>query len=146
MGQYLLATALRRRDERQASLAALKRTGWVHSDVVTQSAFDLVVRRLFQPGTDVRQIALFVADMQDRFGDDIKVLEGEALIRRALGENTPVHDVDDWTATGIHITTITTFADLCVLGGSDAEAELRDILDKAERVAFERGFHPTLAR
>lgn len=52
------------------------------------AVFGLTVHRRFKPDGDVRDIARFVAEARAELaeGDDIPVLESEALIRAALGE------------------------------------------------------------
>jgi hypothetical protein len=83
-----------------------------------------------------------VRGMREFFGADgvnrIPQAEGEALIRAALGEEVPTENIPAGTSFMVHGLVFVGLAlDLCY-----SEAEIDEILVKAEELAALRGFTP----
>jgi len=141
MAQHLRASMMRWDDERQRLYAELKRTGSVDANSVTTAAFEVGVRRRFRPGVDLREISSFIADIRAAFGDNVPVMETEALIRHALGEDVPVDDLLIQMEIGAKVLTLVAIKDVLSLD----EAGVNAILVEAEALARQRGFEPTIA-
>ena len=141
MGLFMRATMLRWEDDRQRLSAEVKRTGSVDGNSVIRAAFEVAVRRRFRPGADLREISSFVNEMRKAFGEKTPVLETEAMIRHALGEDVPVDDIGEWLEIGGKVPTLMGVKDVLALDESGVNA----ILVEAEAIARQRGFRPTLA-
>ncbi|NED49720.1 hypothetical protein G3I24_02175 [Micromonospora aurantiaca] len=137
MGQILRGLALRRPEERErARLKMHEPGGSADSMPVIDTAFELAVRRRFGPGADLREIASFVADVRVGFGPTIDVLAMEALIRRALGEETHIDDLDARTVIELKCATLVAVHD--VLSWTDADID--ELLAEAEALVSAKGF------
>lgn len=140
-GQALRASVLRWKDERQRLLAEVRRHGSIDVNELIRVVFEVTVRRLFQPGADLREISEIVARMRDGYGESVPILETEALIRKALGEDIPVSDIDLRTELLAKNLTFMAFADL----KGRNEIEVNAVIVEAEALAHARGLRPTLA-
>ncbi|MFI6333020.1 hypothetical protein ACIBBG_32530 [Micromonospora chersina] len=141
MGQILRGLALRLPEERERARVKMHEPGGsVDSMPVIDAAFELAVRRRFAPGTDLREIGSFVADVRVGFGPTIDVLAMEALIRRALGEETHIDDLDAKTVIELKCATLVAVHD--VLSWSDADTD--QLLAEAEALVRAKGFSPAV--
>jgi len=132
---------LRWHDERERLHAEVKRTGSVDSNAVTRAAFQVAVHRLFSPDADLQEITKFVTDVHQAFGDDVPVLETEALIRQALGEDVPTSDIDPWSEMKGKTATLLGAADFL----SWTQQDVDEVLAEAETIVKKNGFNPTIA-
>jgi hypothetical protein len=141
IGLYLRARMLGRRDDVDASLAEVERTGSVDLESMIDAMFHVAVFRMFRPDDHVRVIRRFVAQVRDRYGKDrIPILAAEALVRSQLGEpDVYVEDLDMEVTITISVLMITHIA--ATLGLS--EADVNQLVTNAERLAEQRGYHPT---
>lgn len=147
VGQWLLAGMLDQRAERQRLSRMLNngKSGWnADEPAVVGFAFELAVRRLFGKSVDMLEITEFVQDLRSRVHSTAPPdqREAEALIRDVLGE--PV-DISGMTTAKI----FTTHA--AILGGvvlklALREPDIRQLILESERIAFEQGWNPPLAK
>lgn len=140
MAHFLRATMLRWEDQRLRLSAVLKSAGSDDDISVMENAFEIAVRRHFGEGLDRRQVSKFVANMRDAFGPEVPVLEADALIRSALGDNeVSISDIDGRARTGSTICTLMAIADFL----DRDEKQVNAILLEAEAIAIGSGFQPT---
>lgn len=123
---------------------SLDRTGWWHAHSVSAAVCELAVKDAYGPDRRTLAVPGLVEAMRKYFGADgverIPQEAGEVLVWAALG-----HDV---STRGIDITTAIIAQVLIFLGLAwdldYGEAEVDAALVKAEALAFERGYSPTL--
>jgi hypothetical protein len=105
-----------------------------------------VLRRYFSADYDVRTVTELAAEARNvtvtNNLETFSLLEIEAVYRSALGE-------DNIDLTGIKPVGLdkirNTMIALVILKQGWPESEVRDLVNQAEQIIFERGWHPTLA-
>lgn len=150
VGRWLRAAMLDQRDERDRLVAHLNggsSAGWNDDEpAVVQAAIDLVLKRYFGPGHPDPAVLEELLDLvtsaltADKRPQDAK--NAEVVINFSLGKDS--HGVDE--VARIHrfrlrAIVVALASEKMDLGDADVSALLRE----AERLAFERGFQPTLA-
>jgi hypothetical protein len=141
MGLMLRAILMRWSEERVRRHSQVKQAGSVDANSVTRAAFEVAVRRRWEPGVDVREIANFVDDLRASFTDEIPALETQMLIREALGEDVPTSDIDVWREIIAKTATLGGIKDFLAWD----EHTVNAVLVEAETIAAQRGYKPTLA-
>jgi hypothetical protein len=141
MGQMLRAIMMRWSDERVRLHAEVKRTGSVDANSVVRAAFDVAVRLQFSANGDPREIEGFVHELRVAFGEEVPAVEAVLLIRAALGEDVIVSDIGLREEIGAKVLTLVGIKDVLCW----SEADVSAIMARAEQLARERGFKPTLA-
>lgn len=147
VGRWLLANLLHQQELQQKLSPMLNggKAGWNNDEpAVVEVACQLTVGQYFRRDVDIREITAFAAEMRSKIYS-VKPpgqLETEALIRLALGDPDVVIDnivpLDIFTIQG----TVTGQA-VNKLGLT--ETDIRELVMKSERLAFERGWNPPLA-
>jgi hypothetical protein len=148
VGQWLRAMLLRQpelRDRLRAELNGGKTKGWNDDEpAVVEAACELAVGRFFGASYDVRAVTEFVAVLREATDRDPRYdqLKTEAVIRAALGEK----DVDTEGITPgqkylIRCAVLTLVCGKLRLGEVDVDL----LITEAEKIAFKRGWNPTLA-
>jgi hypothetical protein len=150
VGRWLRAAMLDRRDERDRLVGTLNRgsaTGWNDDEpAVVQAAAELVLRRYFGPGEAVPDKAASLAHaVTAGLGEIRRPLDeqhADAVIRSALGVASPAFDAlkpgDKHVLRGLVATAASVMMKL-------DEAAVDELVREAERITFERGWHPPLA-
>lgn len=114
-------------------------------EAVLLEAFCLMMQQRFRPDVDVRVITAWV-DQVHQVAYKVDLLTGEALVRKALGEDIEV----ETTVTDVIVTLPLLFARAYTelyrdpINGPD-EAALDAIIVEAERQAALKGFHAATA-
>jgi hypothetical protein len=93
--QWLKASALGDKAKRDALNETMKRTREMTNPRTVQimsHAFELLVRSAFPLDVDVRDIAVWVAKVRERYNIAETHMMFEALVRAALGEDLPIDD------------------------------------------------------
>lgn len=148
VGQWLRAAFLRQRDLRKELQATLNggEPGWNDDEpAVVKFACQIVVRRLFGHECNYRDITAFVDDLKAATEGDppIDQREAEMLIREALGTaEVNISDIDPgqkFVLTSMIAGTASMVLDL-------DETAVNEIITESERLAFEHGWKPRLAR
>jgi hypothetical protein len=147
MGRWLRANLLDQRELRDQLNSTLNggKEGWNDDEpAVVEVACQLAVRRFFPADYDVRDVTAFVSELRLATGYDasLQQLKIEAVIRSALGE-TDVVTYDITPGQKYHMR-IAVIAMVTQKLGFD-EAGVDEMITEAERIAFERGWHPPLA-
>jgi hypothetical protein len=149
VGLWLQAGLLRQDARRDELRTTLNRgvPGWNNDEpAVVQGAFEIVMRRLFGPEYDIRAITEFVGNVRAVMDGEPEVdqVKAEALIRAALGEAGV--DADRINPGERYVLqTILAGGGIFSMGITD-EAAVNGIIAESERVAFEQGWRPPLAR
>jgi len=148
VGRWLWATMRKDRElaDRFGSLLNDGQPGWnLDEPSVVQAAAELIARRLFRADYDVREVTAIVADMRARLqkvSTPPGQLEMEAVVRAALGETDVALDgIRPSVRLRIQLAIIGKALYELALGESDIDQLVAD----AERIAFERGWSPSLA-
>jgi hypothetical protein len=148
VGRWLRAIMLRQyelRDRLRLTLNGGRKTGWNDDEpAVVEVACELLLRRFFGTEYDAAAVTAFVADLREALADDatFSELKAEKAIRSALGESdTVTSDITSGQKMGIHLAAIALANGRL---GSGAVA-VDQVIAEAERIAFERGWHPPLA-
>jgi hypothetical protein len=119
--------------------------GWNNDEpAVIEAACELAVGRFFGAGYDVRAITEFVAVLREATAHDptYDQLKTEAVIRAALGEK----DVDLTGITPDQKYLIRAAVVTLVYGKLRlSEGDVDQLITGAEKIAFKRGWNPTLA-
>lgn len=149
VGRWLRAAMLDQRDERDRLVATLNRgvAGWNDDEpAVVEAAAELVLRRYFGPGQPdpelARSLAYAVTAGLGQIRRPLDERHADAVIHSALGEPSPVFDA--LKPGDKHVLKGTATSIAAVMMDLD-EAAVDELLREAERVAFERGWHPPLA-
>lgn len=149
VGRWLRAAMLDQPDERDRLVATLNRgsaTGWNDDEpAVVEAAAELVLRRFFGPGeADADRLWWLASVTRLGMAEISRPLDehhAEAVIRSALGEPASglaaLKPGDKHVLRGTAVTIASINMDL-------DEAAVDDLLREAERIAFERGWHPPL--
>ena len=134
------------RDSFRWTLNNGQKTGWNDDEpALVEAVFELSVRQYFGPDYDVRTVTDYVATlrMATRDNGTFSQLETEALIRAALGET----DVDlSGISRGKRFSIRGPAAVLAIERMGFGEVEVDQLITEAERITFERGWHPPLAQ
>jgi hypothetical protein len=121
------------------------RRGWNDDEpAVVQAAGEITLRQYFGADPDVRAVAKFVAELQEaaKNGVQFSRLKTEAVIRSTLGEA----DVDTTGITsGERFQMYLLSIPMTRRGVKFTEKEADQLIVEAERIAFDRGWHPPLA-
>ncbi len=150
VGRWLRAAMLDRPDERDRLVATLNwgsATGWNDDEpAVVQATAELVLRRFFGPGEAESDKVSWLASAACVSMAEIRRLlderHAEAVIRSALGEPAPGFDA---LTPSDRVVLQGAVASLASINMDVDEASVDELLREAERVAFERGWHPPLA-
>jgi hypothetical protein len=148
VGRWLRAALLHDTELRRQLQKMLNegKRGWNDDEpAVVEAACELIAGQYFGVSHDVRDITEVVTEMRAQMKDKEQLdhLKAEALIRAALGE------------ADVSVTDISTkekfYAGSLVVGFLAAQLELDEagigrLVREAERIAFDRGWHPPLAR
>jgi hypothetical protein len=150
VGRWLRAGMLDRRDERDRLVRTLNggsATGWNDDEpAVVEAAAELVLRRYFGPGEPdpdkaaslAHAVTVGLAEIKRPLGEQ----HADAVIRSALGAASPGFDAlkpgDRHVLRGAAVSIASAMMEL-------DEAAVDELLREAERLAFERGWHPPLA-
>jgi hypothetical protein len=140
-GLYLRNLMLRRQEARDRARAESERAGSVDVDGLLAAMFSVTVRTVFGADADVRQIRRHIAFLRDWLGSEaVSQLEAEALVRAELGDrDVPVDDIDEAVSWRLTM--------LLAVGAAETleltEAQVDELVARAEDLAAERGFHPT---
>lgn len=150
VGRWLRAGMLDQREERDRLVRTLNggsATGWNEDEpAVVEAAIELLLNRHFGPGSDPEALgelielvsAVLVADNRP-----LDVPKAEALVDAALLDDACGADqVPRLDRFRLRMLVVVAAAARLNLDEADVDAALRE----AERVAFERGFHPPLVR
>jgi hypothetical protein len=103
--------------------------------------FTVLVDDLFGSGSDVRQIRSYIAFIRDWLGAEaVPQLEAEALVRAELGDReVPVDDISDEVSWRLTMSLAVGAAETLQL----TEAQVDELVARAEDLAAKRGLHPT---
>jgi hypothetical protein len=149
IGRWMRASMLDHRELRDDLTATLNggRRGWNDDEpAVVEAAFELMLRRYYGPeGPDGVSVEWLASLAQEAFAADkspIDARQAETIIRAALGDSGAdlgmIRPMDGYRVRGA----VAAFLSVSMkLGESVVDETLRE----AERLAFERGFHPPLA-
>ncbi len=148
VGRWLRAAMLGQRELRDRLLLTLNggSKGWNDDEpAVVEVAAELVLRRYFGPDEtspeDITWLAQLVSASMAQDERPLDERQAETVIRSALGEERSALEallaVDRFRLRGI-------VASLASLKMELHAAEVDALLREAERVAFERGWHPQL--
>ncbi|HEX8627892.1 MAG TPA: hypothetical protein VF755_06960 [Catenuloplanes sp.] len=141
VGQLWRAAMLRHSAERIRLNEECKRTGSVAYIEYANAAFEIVIRRWFRAGVDLREISSLVQCFREAFGPTMPVLEAESLIRHALGEDVDISDIGLPDRIATYGFTLMGIADLI---NRDA-AKVDEVLVEAEAEVRRRGLNPVMA-
>jgi hypothetical protein len=135
---------LRDTDARSNLGAELERTGWIDIDQFLDAVFRESVARYFRPQDPVRAITQLIISAHEAGFDPtlLPLLETEALIRKSLGEDVEVSDIDEELAASIKTNVFVVVADVA---GWTSPGKLDEVLRIAEDAVFEAGGTPTMA-
>jgi hypothetical protein len=148
VGRFLRAALLDQREERSRLERRLNggKSGWNDDEpAVFRAASELMVRRYFLRDVDVREITKFVSDIRAKIHSATPPdqLEAEAVIRAALGEKDIVTDdirpAEEFNINGLIVGQITRKLRF-------SEADIDELIADSERIAFEQGWNPPLAK
>ena len=93
-------------------------------------AFGLAVRRRFDPGAPLAEIARTVATaVREHAAAALPMLDAEMLLRAELGEEVPLDEIDPAIETAVHVLLFATLADELAL----REDELDGLIRQAEK-------------
>ena len=149
MGQWLRAALLDQRELRdwlRLTLNGGEPKGWNRDECfVVGFVCEIAARKRFQAGPDIREVTAFVTDMRSRIHSvtppDQHVCE--AIIRDAFRDPdvdyTNVSREEMFLAQGL-------ITSLAVRNLGLGEVAIDEIIVESERLAFEAGWHPPLAR
>jgi hypothetical protein len=140
---------LDRQEERDRLVATLNRgsaTGWNDDEpAVVAAAAELVLRRFFGPGEpDADRLWWLASVARLAMAEISRPLDehhAEAVIRTALGESAP--GIDALNPADRHVLRMT-LASIASINMELDKTPVDELLREAERIAFERGFHPPL--
>jgi hypothetical protein len=147
VGQWLAASLLGRRAERDRLTAQLKGVSWYAGDLaVAEIVAELAMHRYVGPGYDVRDVTKLAVLLRKIVGDDlgpgVGVMEIEAVLRSALGEaDVDVTGIDPATKFKVHSFAAT----VAVQQGGWSERDVHALIAAAEERAAQRGSHPQRA-
>lgn len=148
VGLWLRAGFLRQRELRKELQVTLNggKPGWNNDEpAVVEFACQIALRRLFRGGCDASDIAGIVEVMREATGGDSPVdpLKAESMIRDALGEpDIDVKNIDPGQQFRLRYLIAVTAISLL----ESDEAAIDEIITDSERIAFERGWKPPIAR
>ncbi|HEY1919863.1 MAG TPA: hypothetical protein VGH27_30190 [Streptosporangiaceae bacterium] len=148
VGQWLRAVLLRQQERGNALRLKLNgghSTGWNEDEpAVAQAASELLLRQFFGSEYDVRAVTQFAGQLREATAGDnaISQLKAEAVIRSDLGESdVATSDIKRGEEFRIRMAAMA----LVTRRLETDAATLDPVLVDAERLAFERGWHPPLA-
>ncbi|MEU5791315.1 hypothetical protein ABZ754_26790 [Micromonospora purpureochromogenes] len=142
IGSYLAMLALRNVEERERYRAELSRTKWVDADEVTSAALLRTIRRCLgsKPGfVAVGKSAVLTSRVFPK--GDIIPSDVERTIRTCLRQDEDA--IDKLKLKNPELLRMLTFASLLWIY-KVPEADVLEIVSRAERDAFDAGFSPTL--
>lgn len=148
VGQWLRAALLNQQELRDQLRRTLNggKAGWNYDEpAVVEAVCAVAARKLFPAGLDAQAITAFVSDIRSRVHSTTPPgqLETEAVVRLVLGDpdvvishipNSELFHAQGMAAVGA-----------CLKLGLD-EAAIDQMIVEGERIAFEQGWHPPLAR
>jgi hypothetical protein len=147
VGRWMRAILLRQYELRDQLRPTLNNgnNGWNDDEpAVFQAASEITLRQYFGTEYDVRAVTDFVAKLQEAAKNDVQFsrLKTEAVIREALGEaDVDTSGIRKGERFNIHLISIA-----MTRGGIKfTEKEADQLVVEAERIAFDRGWHPPLA-
>lgn len=148
VGLWLQAVFLRQHARRDELRDTLNRgvDGWNYDEpAVVQAVFETVMRRLFGRDRDDQAIAEFAGKVRAVMDGEPEVDQGtaEALIQTALGD--PGADAGINPGQRYVLQALLAGCGVFIMGITD-EATVNEIIAEGERVAFEQGWKPPLAR
>jgi hypothetical protein len=89
-------------------------------------AFGLAVRRRFEPGAPLAEIARTVATaVHEHAAAALPMLDAEMLLRAELGEEVPLDEIDSAIEAAIHVLMFATLADELALGDDELDGLIR---------------------
>jgi hypothetical protein len=149
VGRWLRAAMLDQRGERDRLVRTLNggsATGWNNDEpAVVEAAAELVLRRYLGPGEpDPDKAGSLAHAVTAGLGEIKRPLDAhhaDAVIRSALGMPSPVFDA---LKPGDKYVLRMAAASIASVTMELDEAAVDELLREAERLAFERGFHPPL--
>jgi hypothetical protein len=121
--------------------------GWNDDEpAVVETAFNMIIHNLFDSGYDARHIREFVEKIQTVMGGEPPVDQpkAEALIGRVFGR-TDVHEGEINAGERFLLQGLIASCAVYMMGIDD-EATVNEIISESERITFERGWKPSLAR
>jgi hypothetical protein len=141
-GQYLWATAMRNEAEVDRLHVEMERIRWANFPSLAWATLIAASQAYFGPGLDIQDISSAVADMRRAFGDAVPVLEAEALIRLALGDDSiDTTGIGEEMMVRVATITVTSIADFW----SQDETKVLAVFVEAEAMVKERGIELTPA-
>ncbi|MEU8154428.1 hypothetical protein AB0B94_12255 [Micromonospora sp. NPDC048986] len=140
IGAYLTNLALRNIEERERFRAELSRTGQIDVDGVLQAALRLMIERCMGSSPGFMKIGKNAVLASRIFPKgDVVPSDVERIIRFALGEADALERLK---LKNPELLRMLTFASLAWIH-KIPEVEVVELVDRAEREAFEAGFSPT---
>jgi hypothetical protein len=89
-------------------------------------AFGLAVRRRFEPGAPLAEIARTVATaVREHAAAALPMLDAEMLLRAELGEEVPLDEIDPAIEAAVHVLMFATLADELALGDDELDGLIR---------------------
>jgi hypothetical protein len=136
-GQFLQAVCTRDVAALNELTARLDETGWEDAEMVFAAGFELAVQQRFSVDHDVRAISRWVVDTVSSMNAQrvAPVLETEATIRRALGQDVAVSDIRPATVNTIRHMVVSVLAQQ--FGWTDGDIDA--FVSRAEKLAISRG-------
>jgi hypothetical protein len=152
VGRWLRAAVLDRQEERDRLVRSLNggnAAGWNDDEpAVVEAAAELVLRQYFGPGeadaNEVSWLASVACASMPEVGRNLNDRHAGAVIRSALGQ--PGTDADAPMSSGERFLLRMAITSLASIRMDLDESRVDELLREAERVAFDRGFHPLLRR
>lgn len=151
VGRWLVAALLGQEQLRDQLATRINPggSGWTDDEsAVAEAACEIAVRRHFRPGYDIREVTELAVLLRDLTGEDPgkefvrDPMQVEAIIRAALGEaDVDVSDVMADAKVIVH-NMATVFVTATLKFG---ERDVKELVVKAERKAFKRGWNPPRA-
>jgi hypothetical protein len=149
VGRWLRAAMLDQRDERDRLVRTLNggsATGWNDDEpAVVEAAAELVLRRFYGTGIadaeEVTRLASATCVSMAEVKRPLSQQHAELVIRSALGETAAGYDA---LSSGDRFLLQMAVTSLASIRMELDEALVDEVLREAERIAFERGYHPPL--
>ncbi len=139
-GRWLRALVLGHPRQEARLSARIERRAEAVTVALVDRAFVAAVTHHFAPDADLREIAATVRGMRETYGESIPLLETEALIRRALGEDVSAHFLEDRLGLVTRATVLMGLADLW----ADDIVAVNTVIAEAEELCRIDGLTPHL--
>jgi hypothetical protein len=136
-GRWLRALLL---NHRGRAAAGVERRAEPVTVALVDRAFVAAVTHHFAPDADLRAIAAVVRGIRDVYGESVPLLETEALIRRALGEDTSAYVLEDRLGLVTRATVLLGLAELW----ADDLTIVNTVVAEAEELCRLDGLTPTV--